>query len=106
MDIVLADTHRPILGKAQATPNLGLLYLAAYATQHRPDLRFHYIPQKHSWSYHLEQIAALKVQGNCRMTQSGRLSLLGIVSLCDPSRGFHGNHRIALWDGPSSRSRR
>jgi len=60
MDIVLADTHGPILGKAQATPNLSLLYLAAYAKQHRTDLRFHYIPQKHSWSHHLEQIAALK----------------------------------------------
>ena len=60
MHVVLADTHGPILGKAQPTPNLSLLYLAAYAKQHRPDLSFHYIPQKHSFSYHLEQIAALK----------------------------------------------
>jgi radical SAM superfamily enzyme YgiQ (UPF0313 family) len=60
VDIVLADTHGPILGKAQASPNLSLLYLATYAKAHRPDLRFHYIPQRHSWSYHLELIARVK----------------------------------------------
>jgi radical SAM superfamily enzyme YgiQ (UPF0313 family) len=60
MDIILADTHGPILGKAQATPNLSLLYLAAYAKQFRPDLTFHYIPQKRGWPRHLEMIEAVK----------------------------------------------
>src|SRR6188472_1970708 len=60
MNIILADTHGPILGKAQATPNLSLLYLAAYAQKFRPDLHFHYIPQKRSWSYHLETLEQLK----------------------------------------------
>src|SRR5690606_19170744 len=60
MNIILADTHGPILGKAQATPNLSLLYLAAYARRERPDLEFHYIPQKRRWPQHLETIAALR----------------------------------------------
>jgi len=60
MDIILADTHGPILGKAQATPNLSLLYLATYAKNLRPDLTFHYIPQKYEWAYHLDLIDRVK----------------------------------------------
>ena len=60
MNIILADTHGPILGKAQATPNLSLLYLATYAKSFRPDLQFHYIPQKRQWSHHLEMVERLK----------------------------------------------
>ena len=60
IDIILADTHGPILGKAQATPNLSLLYLAAYAKKFRSDITFHYIPQKRGWSRHLEMIEAVK----------------------------------------------
>lgn len=60
MNIILADTHGPILGKAQATPNLSLLYLAAYAKKFRPDLAFHYVPQKRQWQHHLELIGSLK----------------------------------------------
>ena len=60
MDIILADTHGPILGKAQATPNLSLLYLAAYAKKFRSDITFHYIPQKRGWSRHLEMIEEVK----------------------------------------------
>jgi radical SAM superfamily enzyme YgiQ (UPF0313 family) len=60
MDIILADTHGPIVGKAQSTPNLGLLYLASYAKKYRPDLRFHYIPQKRHWREHLDMIRELK----------------------------------------------
>jgi len=56
VDIILADTHGPILGKDQATPNLSLLYLATYAKSLRPELKFHYIPQKYPWSHHLEMI--------------------------------------------------
>ena len=54
MDIILADTHGPILGKAQATPNLSLLYLAAYAKQFHPDLKFHYIPQNRNYLANLD----------------------------------------------------
>jgi radical SAM superfamily enzyme YgiQ (UPF0313 family) len=60
MHIILADTHGPILGKAQATPNLSLLYLATYANKFRPDVQFHYIPQKRQWSHHLEMVERLK----------------------------------------------
>jgi hypothetical protein len=60
MDVILADTHGPILGKAQATPNLSLLYLAAYAKKFRSDITFHYIPQKRGWRRHLEMIEAVK----------------------------------------------
>lgn len=59
-NIILADTHGPVLGKAQMSPNLALLYLAAYALQFRPDLNFHYIPQKHAWRHHLNTIEELK----------------------------------------------
>ena len=50
MDIILADTHRPILGKAQATPNLSLMYLVTYAKSQRPDLQFHDIPYS-TWAF-------------------------------------------------------
>jgi len=60
MNIILADTHGPLLGKAQATSNLSLLYLASYATKFRPDVKFHYIPQKRQWPYHLGLIERLK----------------------------------------------
>jgi radical SAM superfamily enzyme YgiQ (UPF0313 family) len=60
MNIILADTHGPILGKAQGSPNLSLLYLASYAKALRPDLRFHYIPQKRQWTHHLKLLQELK----------------------------------------------
>ena len=60
MHIILADTHGPILGKAQATPNLSLLYLAAYAKKFRADITFHYIPQKRGWRSHLEMLEKVK----------------------------------------------
>ena len=60
MNIILSDTHGPILGKAQASPNLSLLYLAAYAKKFRPELNFHYIPQRYPWQYHLETIEKFK----------------------------------------------
>ncbi len=53
MEIILADTHGPILGKAQGSPNLALLYLASYARERLPDLQFHYIPQKYDLEHHL-----------------------------------------------------
>src|SRR5262245_17604255 len=59
MNIILADTHGPILGKSQATPNLGLLYLATYASKFRKDLRFHYLPQKRKRTDHFEMIKEL-----------------------------------------------
>ncbi len=58
-NIILADTHGPILGKAQMSPNLALLYLAAYARQSRPELSFHYIPQKYPFAHHLRMIEKL-----------------------------------------------
>jgi radical SAM superfamily enzyme YgiQ (UPF0313 family) len=60
MNIILSDTHGPILGKAQASPNLSLLYLAGYAKKSRPDLNFHYIPQRYPWLHHLEMMEKLK----------------------------------------------
>ena len=60
MNIILSDTHGPILGKAQSSPNLGLLYLAAFANESRPDVNFHYIPQKYQWAHHIQKIEELK----------------------------------------------
>lgn len=54
MHVILADTHGPLLGKSQPSPNLGLLYLAAYARQAVPDLEFHYIPQSKPRDAHFE----------------------------------------------------
>ena len=60
MDVILADTHGPILGKAQPSPNLGLLYLASYARARLPALRFHYIPQSRPREWHFEQVERLR----------------------------------------------
>ncbi|MBO9699301.1 MAG: B12-binding domain-containing radical SAM protein [Sporocytophaga sp.] len=56
MKVILADTHGLILGKAQTSPNLGLLYLASYARQHITNIEFHYIPQKYTENYHYEMV--------------------------------------------------
>lgn len=60
MDVVLADTHGPILGKAQPAPNLGLLYLASYARERLPRVRFHYLPQRRTREDHFALVARLK----------------------------------------------
>lgn len=56
MHVILADTHGPILGKAQPSPNLGLLYLAAYARDVIPELTFDYIPQSKERQTHFELV--------------------------------------------------
>jgi radical SAM superfamily enzyme YgiQ (UPF0313 family) len=60
MNIILADTHGPVMGKDQISPNLSLLYLAAYAKQHLPEINFTYISQVHLPEYHFEKIETLK----------------------------------------------
>lgn len=56
MHVILADTHGPLLGKAQPSPNLGLLYLAAYARASEPSVQFHYIPQSKPRAWHFELV--------------------------------------------------
>lgn len=58
MKILLADSHGPIFGKPQGTPNLGLLYLASYARERFPDAEFKYLPQRISLEEHLAEVAA------------------------------------------------
>lgn len=60
MHVVLADTHGPLLGKAQPSPNLGLLYLAAYARRELPELEFQYIPQGKPREWHFELVERLR----------------------------------------------
>lgn len=59
-DVILADTHGPILGKAQPAPNLGLLYLASFARERLPGLRFHYLPQRRRRAEHLALVDRLQ----------------------------------------------
>ena len=56
MHVILADTHGPILGKEQPSPNLGLLYLAAYAREQMPELTFDYIPQSKNRQIHFDLV--------------------------------------------------
>lgn len=60
VDVVLADTHGPILGKAQPAPNLGLLYLASYARERLPGVRFHYLPQRRRREDHFALVDRVK----------------------------------------------
>ncbi|MFK7895300.1 MAG: cobalamin-dependent protein [Myxococcota bacterium] len=58
MRILLADSHGPIFGKPQGTPNLGLLYLASHARERFPHAEFKYLPQRVSLEEHLAEITA------------------------------------------------
>lgn len=60
MHVILADTHGPVLGKEQSSPNLGLLYLAAYARRELPGLTPHYIPQSKPREHHFEMVERLR----------------------------------------------
>ncbi len=60
MDVVLADTHGPLLGKSQPSPNLGLLYLASYAREALPGLGVHYIPQSKPREWHFQLVEQLR----------------------------------------------
>ena len=60
MKIVLADTHGPVLGKDQGTPNLSILYLASYLREHVPDIEVHYIPQKYDFAHHAKMIEEIQ----------------------------------------------
>ncbi len=56
MHVILADTHGSIIGKAQPSPNLGLLYLAAYAREAIAGLTFDYIPQSKGRQAHFDLV--------------------------------------------------
>jgi anaerobic magnesium-protoporphyrin IX monomethyl ester cyclase len=56
MNIILADSHGPVMGKEQTSANLSLLYLASYVRQHRPDDNLKYLSQKPTARMHLQAI--------------------------------------------------
>ena len=52
MKILLADAHGPVRGKPQASPNLGLLYLASYIRSRMEDVEIRYVPQRYELNEH------------------------------------------------------
>jgi radical SAM superfamily enzyme YgiQ (UPF0313 family) len=52
MRILLADAHGPVRGKPQASPNLGLLYLASYIRSRLENVEVQYVPQRYELSEH------------------------------------------------------
>jgi radical SAM superfamily enzyme YgiQ (UPF0313 family) len=56
MRVLLADTHGPILGKDQPSPNLSLLYLAAWVRARDASVEFRYLPQRCSIDDHLKAL--------------------------------------------------
>lgn len=61
MNIILADSHGPVMGKDQTSASLSLLYIASFLREKldfKVDLK--YIPQAKSDSYHLEMIEKFK----------------------------------------------
>ena len=60
MKVVLADTHGPVLGRAQTSANLSLLYLASYLQQQIPGVQVTYLPQKRKASEHFEIVERLR----------------------------------------------
>lgn len=56
MNIILADSHGPVLGKDQNSANLSLLYLASYLRSKMPDVSLQYISQKPPAEYHIDAI--------------------------------------------------
>lgn len=60
MNVVLADTHGPLLGRAQTSANLSLLYVASYLQQQIPGVRVTYLPQKRKAAEHFEIVERLR----------------------------------------------
>lgn len=61
MNIILADSHGPIMGKDQTSANLSLLYLGSYLKdKYEGDLDLRYIPQAKSDQFHLDLIEEFK----------------------------------------------
>lgn len=57
MNIILADSHGPIMGKDQTSANLSLLYMGSYLREKLDfEVNLKYIPQAKSDNYHLELI--------------------------------------------------
>lgn len=60
MKIILADAHGPVRGKAQMSPNLGLLYLASYLRSRVENVELKYIPQNWELDSHIELIEEMQ----------------------------------------------
>lgn len=61
MNIILADSHGPVMGKDQTSANLSLLYLGSYLRKHANfEINLKYIPQAKSDLFHLETIQEFK----------------------------------------------
>ena len=57
MKIILADSHGPVMGKDQTSPNLSLLYIGAYLKEKAQfEVDLEYIPQAKSDQFHLDLI--------------------------------------------------
>ena len=63
MKIILADSHGPVMGKDQTSANLSLLYLAGYIRSKVDfEVKFEYIPQAKSDSFHLQRVEVFQPQ--------------------------------------------
>ncbi|ETX02656.1 MAG: hypothetical protein ETSY1_02795 [Candidatus Entotheonella factor] len=60
MKVILADAHGPVRGKAQSSPNLGLLYLASYLRSRVENVELRYVPQNWELADHIELIETLQ----------------------------------------------
>ncbi|NNE43218.1 MAG: radical SAM protein [Gemmatimonadetes bacterium] len=60
MKIILADAHGPVRGKAQMSPNLGLLYLASYLRERIEGLELRYVPQNWELREHIRLIEEMR----------------------------------------------
>jgi radical SAM superfamily enzyme YgiQ (UPF0313 family) len=60
MKILLADAHGPVRGKPQASPNLGLLYLASYIRSRMEDVEIRYVPQRYELNEHEKIIEEMR----------------------------------------------
>lgn len=56
MKVIFADAHGPVRGKAQMSPNLGLLYLASYLRSRVENVESTYIPQNWELVEHMALI--------------------------------------------------
>ena len=61
VNIILADSHGPVMGKDQTSANLSLLYMASHLRNHsKQEVNLTYIPQAKSDQFHLQQLAEFK----------------------------------------------
>jgi radical SAM superfamily enzyme YgiQ (UPF0313 family) len=61
MNIILADSHGPVMGKDQTSANLSLLYLGSYLKKKASfEVNLKYIPQAKSDQFHLDLIREFK----------------------------------------------